>query len=427
METATGAAAQLREQWLNPNDVSAVLMIIGGDVVRTALAQSTGTLFTPVCFSFGWVAYAFVALIGVVGDGRLLPPPDFSVRVFNLDSGYSRENKNWVIGRILRDHEVSIVRAVGCEAGVHIAIYEAVSRGEPGIGFWTSFPYDRLHLFGLAAMVVQFGIAAIPATLYNDWTILLVLAVGTVLALLHGALPQWRAEKLPDRQHSWGTFGLTTGNGSRDIMVVKDLGRCLNLEELAATGTPRSSLPWRKFRKVPASIQAAAASPGSSGNSNNTFFRRANTLLPVAKPVRGIPLGFWYTCAVTIFGSIAWMFLLVTVTAVRENRWYLLAVGGIGVFQNGITAAVARPPKSRNLPLKLVDIITAKKTMDGLMDLQDAHGCGWHLVGEFFPGELKAEEDAWWNGEKDAYDGKRRKEACIRGLPYGDRLKKRSQ
>ncbi|TLD20721.1 hypothetical protein PspLS_08442 [Pyricularia sp. CBS 133598] len=73
---AQWTAAQIISQWAAPQDVSTVLMIIGGDVVQKALAQTTGCLYTPVVFSFGWVAYSFITLIAIIGDGHLLPPPE---------------------------------------------------------------------------------------------------------------------------------------------------------------------------------------------------------------------------------------------------------------------------------------------------------------------------------------------------------------
>ena len=63
-------------------------MVVGGDVVQNAFAQGTGKLYTPVCFSFGCVAYAFTTLVGIIGDGRLLPRPDYPAKVLNLGSGY---------------------------------------------------------------------------------------------------------------------------------------------------------------------------------------------------------------------------------------------------------------------------------------------------------------------------------------------------
>ncbi len=70
-------SAVLGSQWANPSDVSTILMVIGGDVVQKALAQGTAKwYYTPVCFSFGWVTYAFTALVKILGVRRLLPPPD---------------------------------------------------------------------------------------------------------------------------------------------------------------------------------------------------------------------------------------------------------------------------------------------------------------------------------------------------------------
>ena len=41
------------EQWTAPGDVFSVLLLLGGDVINRALAQLTGSRFTPVAFSFG--------------------------------------------------------------------------------------------------------------------------------------------------------------------------------------------------------------------------------------------------------------------------------------------------------------------------------------------------------------------------------------
>jgi hypothetical protein len=89
--TTPSDGSLLRSQWINPSDVLSVLMIIGGDIVQKALAETSGGLFTPVCFSFGWVAYSFTALVNLLGDGRLLPEPDYPVKVFNLGNRYERE------------------------------------------------------------------------------------------------------------------------------------------------------------------------------------------------------------------------------------------------------------------------------------------------------------------------------------------------
>lgn len=48
----------LRVQWRNPRDIFTILLIIGGDIVRVAVAQVCAgpvPYLTPVTFSFGWV------------------------------------------------------------------------------------------------------------------------------------------------------------------------------------------------------------------------------------------------------------------------------------------------------------------------------------------------------------------------------------
>ena len=126
---------QLATQWVNPSDVSTILFVLGGDVVQKAFSQATGKSYVPVCFSFGCVAYAFVALVGIIGDGRLLATPDYPCKVLNLKSGYLRENKNFVLGRLLRDLEAIETRQenvsseeVGEEGGnygLKITVFEA--------------------------------------------------------------------------------------------------------------------------------------------------------------------------------------------------------------------------------------------------------------------------------------------------------------
>lgn len=57
----------LQDQWRNPNDILSVLLLLGPEIVQTAIAQMAGRAITPVVFSFGWTAYAFKALLSTVG------------------------------------------------------------------------------------------------------------------------------------------------------------------------------------------------------------------------------------------------------------------------------------------------------------------------------------------------------------------------
>jgi hypothetical protein len=101
-------AAEFQLQWHNPKEVTAVLLIIGGEIVQKALAQLTGGRIVPVAFSFGWVAYAFSTIVAMVGEGRLMPEPDYPCKVINTENGYTRENRSWIIGRMLRDSEPAL-------------------------------------------------------------------------------------------------------------------------------------------------------------------------------------------------------------------------------------------------------------------------------------------------------------------------------
>jgi large-conductance mechanosensitive channel len=104
--TVEALLAQLR----NPAEVLTVLLLIGGDVVQKAIAQVCGRAFTPVSFSFGWVGYAFSALMSVFGDGLIMPESDIAAKVIDVGSGNVQDNESWVLGRLVRDMELEVER-----------------------------------------------------------------------------------------------------------------------------------------------------------------------------------------------------------------------------------------------------------------------------------------------------------------------------
>ena len=129
--------------------------------------------------------------MSIVGDGRLMPAPDYAAKVINGESGYKRDNKSWILGRLLRDHETPLDDNIG----ISIKVFEAQDNaGVPQRDFvWWS---------GVVVIMLQLGIAAIPCRLHQDWAILLLTAGGTLLALITGALPQWRFEKWACRRET---------------------------------------------------------------------------------------------------------------------------------------------------------------------------------------------------------------------------------
>lgn len=405
-----GTDSALLSQWSNPSDVSTILMVIGGDVVQKALAQGTGVwYFTPVCFSFGCVSYAFTALVNIIGNGRLLPEPDYPVKVFNLDSGYIRENKNWVVGRLLRDLETSLSKEEPlADDAIRISVFEAaVNRN--GL---TQFSLSYMHLGGLACILVQLSLASIPIALAREWDIMLITAAGTLLVQIAGCLPQWRAEKLPNRQARDATYALTQGNGSREVVVIFGNSNCLDLEELSASGSPRGGRPWEKF------TWGNIFSKARTGKDGSPEIPRRDTQLRKARVHYGLPFGFWLTRVSVVAQSVLWLLLLVNVASSRNYNWLLLAIGALGMFQNGYLAGMVRSSYRRNLPLTRVEVIRAKKVMDGLMDLEVQYGCAEPLRDEFFPGKLREAEYEWWAGNRDSYD-RERMQTKWRGTPRG--------
>lgn len=93
------------KQMKNPSEVFTVMLIIGGDVVQKAIAKACGRRFVLISFSFGWVAYSFTSLMSAFGDGGLMPEPDFDADVITISSKDKRENKSWVLSRLIRDLE----------------------------------------------------------------------------------------------------------------------------------------------------------------------------------------------------------------------------------------------------------------------------------------------------------------------------------
>ena len=297
----------LRLQWSNPGDILSLLLLIGGDIVQKALAQFAGVkvpLFhresslslTPVAFSFGWVAYTFMSLTSIFGDNQLLPEPDCKLLVVNCSNAYVRENRSWALGRILRDHEAT--HEVDKEKGVamRIDIFDAL-----GVHYRPDIDY--LWVFGWIVILAQQVIAVIPWILYGDWAIFLVTVCGTFGALVTGALPQWLEEKWPGRVMRKGKrkiVALTRGNGHPHVMVIVSDGKGWDLESMAtAIGMSR---------------------PGTR--------------------IACVILTAW------------WTLLLITVSGLEQNTWFLIVIGGLGMLQNIYAAGARRKEGAFNVHLK---------------------------------------------------------------------------
>jgi len=313
--------SQLLAQWRNPGEIFSLLLLVGGDVVQKAIARLVGVrvgpsrmipavYLTPVAFSFGWIAYAFTALASVLGDHRLMPPPDTDIQVVNCDNGYMRNNNSWVLGRMVRDKESrvqeleksfgSITNHPADSTGnvslaIDLFVAEPVKEGGPRT--------DKTWWSCCFVVLLQQVIAVVPWVIYNDWSIFMITATGTILALSAAGLPQWSAEKWAkkvDKYTKNKTMALTRGNGHQYVMLILCPVGAWDLEAMASG----------RQREV-------------SGT---------NLIL-------------------SLF-SFLWVVLLVTVTGLKEHTWFLVAVGGLGMLQNVTLAAKKTRPDDFNIKLR---------------------------------------------------------------------------
>ncbi|KAK0462712.1 hypothetical protein IW261DRAFT_177294 [Armillaria novae-zelandiae] len=355
MQKRDSTSQAIRDTWQNPSDTLSILLIIGGDVILKALAQLAGRPFTPIAFSFGWVSYSFNALMNVFGDGRLVPPPDYPAMVINAQNGYKRDSKSWVLGRLLRDFQ----RPLRDSVGMNITVFEAVDADSAGIPSMDLWWYS-----GLFTIFVQLGVAAIPCGLHRNWSIIFITAVGTLLALVTGALPQWRSEKWACRRNTKKVLSITGGNGTRYVMVILGRGVGLDLEDLAT-----------------------AEPPGMRRRGKNDTCT------------------FLFTQIACLVLAILWIVFLITVTALKEDTWYLLGVGCLGMVQNVLVAGTERRISTSGIHLEKVEEYQRGEVMDALMDLEEDYPkVGKSLVGELFPSGLREAETQWWVGKKERYE-----------------------
>lgn len=371
------SSSDVRAQWTNPSNIADILLLVGGDVVRVALAQLSGSNWlTPVPFSFGWVAYSFSALVSAFGDKKLMPPPDIPSIVINADTGYVRNNQSWLLGRLLRDFEdghwmnpenkkdlnamlrnvqngdtrsSSSPRELIPKACLCISVYEAdpslkARRIVPGVLFW----------LGYGVAILQLIIASLPLIIWRngDYSALAITFGGTCLAFTMGNLRQWRSERYSCRPRSKKAFVLTRGNGAQHALVILGQGNGLDLEDLAS------------------SREAHQASVG--------------------------------TRSLIFVFAILWVALLITVDGLRNHTWFIVAVGGLGSFYTTLVAGLQQTPEQVGIPLKWTGkCFVNKKVMVSLIEAEKYRtGLGRAMLETFFPGPRTHEEDIFWEQAK---------------------------
>lgn len=303
-------ANELQSQWSNPSDILSLLLLIGSDIVQKAIAQLTGFMFSvpgtrgtgisinPVALSFGWVAYAFSNLLAAAGDMRLMPASDCPSVVVTCSNGFVRENRSWVLGRLLRDHETRcginprLKAEGGREESIRIDIFHLGPVSSPAL--------DLAWWLGLATLLIQLGIALVPWVLDGDWAVMMITLCGNLLVIITCAMPQWEDEKWAGRRLERGDITcLTRGNGHLHIMVFIGMPGSWALETLATSIViPRPETRW-----------------------------------------------------VSLLLAVLWTCLLISISGLEDNTWFLVAIGGIGMLQNVFAAGTTRAPSASRIPI----------------------------------------------------------------------------
>lgn len=360
--------SQLSEQWRNPGDILSVLLIVGADVISTALNQFGGHTFRPIAFSFGWVAYAYTFLLKTAGRLKLEPDPDFPHILVNCRNGYIVENGSWLLGRMVKHFDLWMPAATrekvreliehrlatekeraarlgesppvqSTQAGLAVTIFEPPSRLAQGLP-----SRDRVYWTGIATVILQLGVAAIPWGLFGQWQIILVTVFGTLFAWVMGAI---QSRTLATRRDTKKSFALTEGNGSQHVIIIIGNGRGLDLQDLASNVT--------------------------------------------------IDQGHYLSLALAFGMVLLWTALLITTSGMKSHTWYLLAVGGIGMLQNIYVAGARRKPDAYGLRLDFLECLGQVKVMDTLYELEERYPyAGDSLLPVFFPGQLREVEIRKW-------------------------------
>lgn len=317
-----------------------------------------------------------------MGENKLMLGADTPCTVINGKNGYTRSNDSWVLGRVMRDYEfwthdsvLTLTASLIRKKTDEIKPKEPLRQAGLVVSFWEPDPErpsgvpgrDLLYWSGLAVAIVQLGIAAVPCGIYADWSVLLVTGAAILLCMATGSLRQWKTEKwacrkMDNERNKDQTFVLTRGNGAQHAIAILGNGHGLHLEDLA-TGFANLDPP-----------------------SISVFARLAVLAL-----------------------GVLWIGLLITSSAIAEQAWFLIAVGGIGMLQNIFVAGWRRRPEALGLPLKFVGVVGDTKVMRTLMEVERQHEkLGTSLLPTFFPGTMRPAEEKDWADI--AQEHKRRKE-----------------
>lgn len=246
------------------------------------------------------------------------------------------ENKLWILGRLLRDHETPLNNNIG----LHIRIFKATTKeaGKPQ----KDLPLHHRHSCHPRTSRNRSNSSEIAQRLENPPRN----PRGEhFLALLVGTLLQWRSEKWAAyRKNTMKKLIVTGENGTSHVMAILGNGKGMDLEDLGAAETPRM-----KHRGEP----------------------------PKAWILAGVRVLFRMT-QFAIHACCLGVVFLITLLGLKENAWYVLAIGRLGMVQNVVIARASHVMGTTGIHLEETETFEQTRVMDALVDVQ----CKYNNVGK---------------------------------------------
>lgn len=395
---AAQTASELKSQWTNPSNIASILLILAGDIVGQALQNLSGPSIVPVVFSFGWVSHAHQAFVSAVGLHQLLKPDNAGGQGWLVDvgTGKGKPNDSVLLQQVLSDwsswkprdvsddeaHDRSVERGEkapdreemsGVDASddsddedpfdplehqLRIVVFGVTrSLGSPTT--------DYLWWMGITCALIQLGIAAIPCGLHGRWGVLLVTGAGTILAFTTGALPQFGKEKWGDKAKR---------NGNRTIALAR--GHLKDATEIIV------------IRGITDNIAAPSLLQGTGNDINaNVLYKNYNST----------PCAWAWTRLTTAILAACWIILLIIVSGLRYDSWYLLGVGFLGMIQNGYVAASPRTPAARGLHMVYQSLVKSQMAANAIVEAEKEYApVGRALLRNMCPDASQEQRSAWW-------------------------------
>lgn len=317
-----------------------------------------------------------------------MPNADTSnVMLIEVKSGHYAITRTWVLGRLMRDLSDKLdttrlggkeipgrIRATGKQKvsptdpspelqpleSLRIKVYK--TQVEPSHDHAVPV-VDWIWFSGFAIILVQLIISIIPWILDGNWAIFMVTISGVVLALIGGSLPQWRKEKWATKKGGGPTVALTTGVGSRQVIVI--LGR----------------------EKVGLDLSILA---------NQTALPQVSSLTRLATGTLAL---LWIFYIVTVAGleqgSGTWCTsrFRISVTYCSLEGLDLLGIGLLGSIQNMFAAGAARSPSAHGIHIEYCETIQEVGVLNVLKKAEECYpDVGVGLLDVFFPGGLRAKD-----------------------------------